>query len=134
MKKCLKITMIVMLFVIVTYALFITEEIIRLSHNSLAEPLIVFEEEYTGDDGDVTYKSLGFTLTTEFAKFSENKDYGRSIYLYKVELEDANGNVEVYTSEVVHKDDNTVELSGIDDDNVWTEIKKVMIEIAKDGE
>ena len=73
MKKCLKITIIVMLSVVVTYALFITEEVVRLSHNSLAEPLIVFEEEYTGDDGDVTYKSLGFTLTTEFAKFSENE-------------------------------------------------------------
>ena len=34
----------------------------------------MFEEEYTGDDGDVTYKSLGFTLTTEFAKFSESDD------------------------------------------------------------
>ena len=74
MKKSLKIIMIVMWFVIVTYVLFITEEVVRLSHNSLAEPLIVFEEEYTGDDGDVTYKSLGFTLTTEFAKFSENND------------------------------------------------------------
>ena len=74
MKKYLKITMIVMLSVVVIYVLFITEEVIRLSHNSLAEPLIVFEEEYTGDDGDVTYKSLGFTLTTEIAKFSENKD------------------------------------------------------------
>ena len=63
-----------MLSVIVVYALFITEEVIRLSHNSLAGPLIVFEEEYTGNNGDVTYKSLGFTLTTEFAKFSENED------------------------------------------------------------
>ena len=63
-----------MLSIIVIYALFITEEVIRLSHNSLAEPLIVFKESNTGNNGDVTYKSLGFTLTTEFAKFSENKD------------------------------------------------------------
>jgi len=65
-----------------------------------------------------------FTLTMN------NKDY----LIYTENKEDANGNVEVYTSEVVHKDDNTTELLGIDDDNVWAEIKKVMIEIAKDGE
>ena len=65
-----------------------------------------------------------FTLTMN------NKDY----LIYTENKEDANGNVEVYTSEVVHKDDNTTELLGIDDDNVWAEIKKVMIEIAKYGE
>ena len=67
---------------------------------------------------------LNITLTMN------NKDY----LIYTENKEDANGNVEVYTSEVVHKDDNTTELLGIDDDNVWSEIKKVMIEIAKDGE
>ena len=65
-----------------------------------------------------------FTLTMN------NKDY----LIYTENKEDTNGNIEVYTSEVIHKDDNTTELLGIDDDNVWTEIKKVMIEIAKDGE
>ena len=65
-----------------------------------------------------------FTLTMN------NKDY----LIYTENKEEANGNVEVYTSEVIHKDDNTTELLGIDDDNVWAEIKKVMIEIAKDGE
>jgi len=65
-----------------------------------------------------------------FTLSMNNKDY----LIYTENKEDANGNVEVYTSEVVHKDDNTTELLGIDDDNVWTEIKKVMIEIAKDGE
>ena len=65
-----------------------------------------------------------FTLTLN------NKDY----LIYTENKTDANGNVEVYTSEVVHRDDETTELMGIDDDNVWAEIKKVMIEIAKDGE
>lgn len=65
-----------------------------------------------------------FTLTMN------NKDY----LIYTENKTDAAGNVEVYTSEVVNKDDNTTELLGIDDDNVWAEIKKVMIEIAKDGE
>ena len=65
-----------------------------------------------------------FTLTLN------NKDY----LIYTENKTDANGNVEVYTSEVVQKDGEVTELIGIDDDNVWAEIKKVMIEIAKDGE
>lgn len=65
-----------------------------------------------------------FTLTLN------NKDY----LIYTENKTDTNGNVEVYTSEVVQKDGETTELMGIDDDNVWAEIKKVMIEIAKDGE
>lgn len=65
-----------------------------------------------------------------FTLAANNKDY----LIYTENKTDANGNVEVYTSEVVHKDDNTTELLGVDDDNVWAEIKKVMIEIAKDGE
>lgn len=65
-----------------------------------------------------------FTLTLN------NKDY----LIYTGNKTDTNGNVEIYTSEVVQKDGETTELIGIDDDNVWAEIKKVMIEIAKDGE
>lgn len=65
-----------------------------------------------------------------FTLAMNNKDY----LIYTENKTDANGNVEVYTSEVVHKEDNTTELLGIEDDNVWAEIKKVMIEIAKDGE
>lgn len=65
-----------------------------------------------------------------FTLAMNNKDY----LIYTENKTDANGNVEVYTSEVVHKEDNTTELLGIEDDSVWAEIKKVMIEIAKDGE
>jgi len=65
-----------------------------------------------------------------FTLSMNNKDY----LIYTENKTDANGNVEVYTSEVVHKEDDTTELLGIDDDNVWAEIKKVMVEIAKDGE
>ncbi len=65
-----------------------------------------------------------FTLTMN------NKDY----LIYTENKTDTNGNVEIYTSEVVNKEDGTTELLGIDDDNVWEEIKKVMVEIAKDGE
>jgi len=74
MKKIIKIIVLVFLSVIFLYALFITEEVIRLSRDSLAEPLIVFEEIYIGNNGDVIYESLGFTLTTKFAKFSDSDD------------------------------------------------------------
>ena len=40
----------------------------------------------------------------------------------------------MYTSEVVKNSDGTIELKSVDEDNVWTEIKKVMLDIAKDGE
>lgn len=67
MRKILKITVIAILSVVLVYTLFIVEESIRLSNNSLAEPLIVFEESYSDSEGEVTYKSLGFTLITEYA-------------------------------------------------------------------
>ena len=58
-----------------------------------------------------------------------NKDY----IIYTENKMDASGNVEVYTSEVV-KNETGLELKGVDDDSVWVEIKKVMLDIAKDGE
>lgn len=61
---------------------------------------------------------------------SNNKDY----LIYTENKVDASGNVEVYTSEVVNNADGSIELKGIDDDAVWSEIKKVMLDIAKDGE
>ena len=74
MKNILKIIGIAILSVVLVYALFIVEESIRLSNNSLAEPLIVFEESYSGSVGDATYKSLGFTLITEYAYFEDSND------------------------------------------------------------
>lgn len=65
-----------------------------------------------------------FTLKTN------NKDY----LIYTENKTDASGNVEVNTSEVHTKDDGSIELLGVDDDAVWVEIKKVMLDIAKDGE
>ena len=58
-----------------------------------------------------------------------NKDY----IIYTENKMDASGNVEVYTSEVI-KNENGLELKGVEDDSVWVEIKKVMLDIAKDGE
>lgn len=65
---------IVAILIILMYALFVTEESIRLSKNSLAEPLIVLEKSHSGNLDDVTYKSLGFTLKTEFAKVNDSND------------------------------------------------------------
>ncbi len=74
MKKILKIIGIAILSVVLVYTLFIVEESIRLSNNSLAEPLIVFEESCSSSEGAVTYKSLGFTLITEYANFEGSND------------------------------------------------------------
>lgn len=65
-----------------------------------------------------------------FTLKSNNKDY----LIYTENKVDASGNVEVYTSEVLTQADGTLDLKGVDDDSVWVEIKKVMLDIAKDGE
>lgn len=65
-----------------------------------------------------------------FTLKSNNKEY----LIYTENKTDANGNVEIYTSEVVNNPDGTATLQGVDDDATWTEIKKVMLDIAKDGE
>lgn len=68
----IKVVVIVIISIVLIYTLFIVEESIRLSRNTLSEPLIVFEESYI--NGDVTYKSLGFTLKTEYVNFPNSND------------------------------------------------------------
>ena len=77
----------------------------------------------TGMEKEVEVVSY-FTLNTN------NKDY----LIYTENKTDASGNVEVYTSEVISNQDGTYTLGSVDDDAVWVEIKKVMLDIAKDGE
>ena len=67
MKKTIKIVFLVLISIIFLYALFITEESVRLSHNKYAKPLIVFTKTYSGPNRDVTYKSLGFKLKNMYA-------------------------------------------------------------------
>ena len=62
MKQTIKIILPLILLPLILYALFIAVESIRLSNNKLSEPLIVFNETYSGTNGDVTYQSLGFKL------------------------------------------------------------------------
>lgn len=69
-------------------------------------------------------------IITEFSLDMNGKDY----VIYTENKRDEAGNVEIYTSEVVEKDNETVELRGIDDDEVWKEIKNVMVEMSEDGE
>ena len=67
MKKTIKIITVVILSIIFLYALFITEEFIRLSHNKYAKPLIVFTRTYNEPNGYITYESLGFKLKNIYA-------------------------------------------------------------------
>ena len=69
MKKILKIVGIIFISFVIFFALFIVEEIIRLSE-SLQEPLIVIEETNTYDS--VTYKSLGYTLNRNYNCLSDD--------------------------------------------------------------
>ena len=68
MKKFLKVIGLIIISFIIIFALFIAEEIIRLSE-SLQEPLIVIEELNTYDS--VTYKSLGYTLNRNYNCLSD---------------------------------------------------------------
>lgn len=68
MKKFLKVIGIILISSIIIYALFIVEEVIRLSE-SLQKPLIVLEEVNTYDS--VTYKSLGYTLNRNYNCLSD---------------------------------------------------------------
>ena len=61
---------------------------------------------------------------------TNNRDY----VIYTENKTDASGNIEVYVSEVVAAADGSYTLNGIDDEAVWVEIKKAMLDIAKDGE
>jgi len=56
---------------------------------------------------------------------------GNDYLIYTENKTDAAGNVEIYTSQVTEKEDGSIELSGVEDESVWTEIKKVMVEMAK---
>lgn len=59
---------------------------------------------------------------------------GKKYLIYTENVTDKSGNVEIYTSEVVEKEDGSIELYGVEDENVWNEIKQVMIDLAKEGE
>ena len=64
-----------------------------------------------------------------FTLNSNGKDY----MIYTENEEDSKGNMVVYTSEVINHGD-SIELVGVDDEQIMNEIKQIMIEITKAGE
>ncbi|MDD2435083.1 MAG: DUF1292 domain-containing protein [Bacilli bacterium] len=66
-------------------------------------------------------------VITHFTLAMNGKDY----MIYTENKTDANGNIEISTSEVVEKEDGSIELNGVTDETVWSELKKVMVEMAK---
>lgn len=76
----------------------------------------------------------GVEKEVEVVSYFTLKTNGKDYLIYTENLTDASGNVEVYTSQVISNEDGTVTLAGVDDEAVWVEIKKVMLDIAKDGE
>ena len=75
----------------------------------------------------------GVEKEVEVVAYFTLKTNGKDYLIYTENKTDASGNVEVCTAEVANRD-GVVELAGVNDDAVWVEIKKVMLDIAKDGE
>jgi uncharacterized protein YrzB (UPF0473 family) len=76
----------------------------------------------------------GVSKTVEVVAYFTLKLNGKDYLIYTENKTDQSGNVEVYTSEIASNAYNTVSLSSITDESIWVEIKKVMLDIAKDGE
>ena len=76
----------------------------------------------------------GVAKQVEVVAYFNLKMNGKDYLIYTENKTDASGNVEVNASEVVNQEDGSVVLTGIDDEAVWVEVKKVMLDIAKDGE
>jgi len=65
-------------------------------------------------------------VITYLTLHSNNKKY----LIYTENIEDQNGNVELYTSEVIEHEDGSIELAGIEDDAVWKELQEIMDDLA----
>ena len=65
-------------------------------------------------------------VITYLTLHSNNKKY----LIYTDNVVDENGDVEVSTSEVIEKEDGSIELAGIDDEAVWKELQEIMDELA----
>ena len=76
----------------------------------------------------------GVAKQVEVVAYFTLKTNGKDYLIYTENKTDASGNVEVSVSEVVEEADGTVVFNGVDDEAVWVEVKKVMLDIAKDGE
>ncbi len=70
----------------------------------------------------------------EVVAFFTLKNNRKEYLIYTEKTTDENGNIEVYTSEVVERENGNIELIGVEDEDVWNEIKKVMVTLAKNGD
>lgn len=70
-------------------------------------------------------------VVSYFTLNSNGKDY--LIYTDVNSVEDSDGNILTYTSEVVNNGD-TIELKDITDENILNEIKEIITEIVNEGE
>ncbi|MGM9882295.1 MAG: DUF1292 domain-containing protein [Bacilli bacterium] len=70
-------------------------------------------------------------VVSYFTLNSNGKDY--LIYTDANSVEDRDGNILTYTSEVVNNGD-SIELKDITDENVLNEIKEIITEIVNEGE
>ena len=76
----------------------------------------------------------GANKQVEVVAYFTLKLNGKDYLIYTENKTDPSGNVEVYTSEVLANADGTATLASVTDEAIWVEIKKVMLDIAKDGE
>ena len=76
----------------------------------------------------------GANKQVEVVAYFTLKLNGKDYLIYTENKTDPSGNVEVYTSEVIANADGTATLASVTDEAIWVEIKKVMLDIAKDGE
>ena len=81
MKRVLKIIGYILLIIICIYFVFITEESIRLYNKAEAKPLIIFDRtKYcvecirVGEEIEVEYYSLGFSVKTRYYKTEKSHD------------------------------------------------------------
>ena len=86
MKKILKIIILTIASLTLTYTLFIIEETFRISHTSDSKPLIVLKEEKNNES--VIYNSIGFKLTNRYgynqvySEEGEKMIVGQEVWLF----------------------------------------------------
>lgn len=72
-------------------------------------------------------KEIEVEIVAFFTLKSNRKDY----LIYTEHTVDENGNIEIYTSEVKEGKKGELILVGVENDDVWNEIKQVMVNLAR---
>lgn len=76
----------------------------------------------------------GSEKEVEVVAFFTLKSNRKEYLIYTENKLDESGNIEVYTTEVLEKENGELELVGVEDNDVWNDIKQYMVDLAKDGE